>query len=215
MARLRKAGRVWQRPEARAAAHRVLFEPESGIFSVSPDTLFTREAPLEVEIGAGKGEFIVEHAAQFPERNFLAVELSAVVCRMLAVRCGKAGVLNLRVARMDARPLVNLMLPDASVAAYHIYFPDPWPKERHHKHRLFTTWTVASLRRTLAPGGKIYVATDVAEYAGDIEEMLSGAGFTRVSTEAPGGKSTSFARKFLSAGKAVFAGAFAVAEHKT
>jgi tRNA (guanine-N7-)-methyltransferase len=215
MARLRKAGRVWQRPEARAAARSVLFEPEGGLFSVTPGELFTREGPLEVEIGAGKGEFIVERATQFPERNFLAVEISAVVCRMLAVRCGEAGVSNLRVVRMDARPLVNLMLPDASVAAYHIYFPDPWPKERHHKHRLFTTWTVAGLRRTLAPGAALYVATDVAEYAHEIAAMLSEAGFVRESAETPGGKSTSFARKFISAGKVVFGGAYTLIGRQT
>jgi tRNA (guanine-N7-)-methyltransferase len=209
MSRLRKAGKVWARPGARAAAERVLFEPE-GVFAIDPAAIFARAGALEVEIGAGKGEFIVERAAQFPERNFLAVELSGVISRMLAVRCGRAELGNVRVVRMDARTLVNLMLPDASVAAFHIYFPDPWQKERHHKHRMFTERIVASLSRTLAPGGRLYVATDVAEYADEIEQMLTAGGFTRAGAATPGGAATGFARKFLAANRSVFEGAWKI-----
>jgi tRNA (guanine-N7-)-methyltransferase len=205
MARLRKAGRIWKRPGARAAADRVLYEPK-GVFEIDPASMFAREGALEVEIGAGKGEFIVERAAHFPERNFLAVELSAVICRMLAVRCGRAELANVRVVRMDARTLVNLMLPDSSVAAFHIYFPDPWPKERHHKHRLFTDRTVASLRRAMAPGGSLFVATDVPEYAIEIEQLLAAGGLARIGATTPGGASTGFARKFIAAAKLVFQG---------
>ncbi len=203
MSRLRKAGKVWSRPGARAAAQRVLFDPE-GVFAIDSASLFARAGALEVEIGAGKGEFIVERAAQLPERNYLAVELSGVISRMLAVRCGRAELGNVRVVRMDARTLVNLMLPDASVAAFHIYFPDPWPKERHHKHRMFTERTVASLGRTLAPGGSLYVATDVPEYAAEIEQMLTAGGFIRAGATTPGGASTGFARKFIAVKRPVF-----------
>jgi tRNA (guanine-N7-)-methyltransferase len=205
MSRLRKAGKVWNRPGARVAAERVLFDPPD-LFAIDPAAIFARAGALEVEIGAGKGEYIVERAAQFPERNFLAVELSGVISRMLAVRCGRAELGNVRVVRMDARTLVNLMLPDLSVAAFHIYFPDPWPKERHHKHRMFTDRTVASLRRTLAPGGRLFVATDVPQYAAEIEQMLAAGGFARAGIEAPGGTSTGFARKFIAAARPVFQG---------
>jgi tRNA (guanine-N7-)-methyltransferase len=109
---------------------------------------------------------------------------------------------------MDARTLVNLMLPDASVAAFHIYFPDPWPKERHVKHRLFTPTLSASLYRTLEPGAIAYVATDVRNYAREIFPMMEGAGFVRAVESAPGAERTGFARKYVAAGKAVFSGSF-------
>jgi tRNA (guanine-N7-)-methyltransferase len=205
MARLRKAGRIWRKPEARAAAERVLIEAHDGLFTIDPSAIFERIAPLEIELGAGRGDFIVARAAECPERNFIAVELSGVVSRMLAVRCGGAGLANLRVARMDARTLVGLMLAPRSVSAYHIYFPDPWPKERHHKHRLFTPRLAFGLARTLAGDGTLCVATDVEEYAAEIFPMLEAAGFLRLYDRAPGAESTAFARKFIALGKPVFA----------
>ena len=128
MARLRKAARIWGNPKAREIGERVLITPDERVFTIDPPAIFRRRAPVEIEIGAGKGEFIIERAAEFPERDFIAVELSATIARVLAVRCGRAGLDNLRVVRMDARALVNLMLPDASVCAYHIYYPDPGPR---------------------------------------------------------------------------------------
>ena len=204
MARLRKAARIWRNPKARGIGERVLFVPDERLFTINPPAIFGRRAPVEIEIGAGKGEFIIERAAQFPERDFIAVELSATITRVLAVRCGRAGLDNLRVVRMDARTLVNLMLPDASVSAYHIYYPDPWPKERHVKHRLFKPTLVASLFRTAEPGAIAYVATDVRDYAAEIFPMMEAAGFIRAVQAAPGAIRTGFARKYVAAGKAVF-----------
>ncbi len=186
----------------------MLVPDDAPVFSIDPPSLFGRQAPLEVEIGAGKGDFIIARSAASPERNFLAVELPASVARLLAVRCGRAGLQNVRVARMDARTLVNLMLPTASVSAYHIYFPDPWPKERHAKHRLFTPRFVQNLSRTLEPRGGLYVATDLEAYAREIFAMLAAGGFRRSSHEAPGGHLSGFARKYRAAGKTVYSAAF-------
>ncbi|HEY6418791.1 MAG TPA: hypothetical protein VIX59_07305 [Candidatus Binataceae bacterium] len=207
MARLRKSARLWK-PESRAAAQHALVRDDGVYFTIDPLAIFGRRAPLEIEIGAGKGEFIIARAAQNPAHDFLAVELSSIIARLLATRCGGANLPNLRVARMDARTLVNLMLPDASIAAYHIYFPDPWPKERHVKHRLFTPYLVHSLARTLDPEGSLFVATDVADYADLIFAMLAAGGFARGSDEAPGGRCSGFARKYLAAGKPVYSAAF-------
>ncbi len=208
MARLRKAAKVWRRPEAQRAAGSVLVQPGGDVFTIDAGAIFASRAPLEVELGAGKGDFIVARAAEFPDRNFLAVELSAIVSRMLAVRCGNADLPNLRVVRMDGRTLVNLMLAPESVSAYHIYFPDPWPKERHHKHRLFTPHFVASLTRTLVEGGALYVATDVAEYAREIFAMLDASELVASSEPVPGQLSTGFGRKFAASGKTVYARAY-------
>src|ERR1700687_4034784 len=145
MSRLRKGSRVW-RGEEMTAASRVLVPCAGPVFTIEPRILFARAAPLEIEIGAGRGDFILERAAKAPERNFLAVELASTIAQLMAVRAGRSGLDNLKVARMDARTLVNLMLPEARVDAFHIYFPEPWPKERHIKHRLFTHWVAAGLQ---------------------------------------------------------------------
>jgi tRNA (guanine-N7-)-methyltransferase len=208
VARLRKTSRIWGNPKSREFGERVLLKANDRVFAIDPLEIFGRCAPMEIEIGAGKGEFIVERAAEYPERDFLAVELSGTITRILAVRCGRAGVDNLRVARMDARTLINLMLPDASVSAFHIYFPDPWPKERHVKHRLFTPRLAGGLYRTLEPTGIAYIATDVRAYAAEIFPMMEAAGFIRAAEAPPGAERTGFARKYAAAGKAVFAASF-------
>lgn len=208
MARLRKASRGWRDDDARAAATRVMVPCDGAYFTIEPQSLFGRQAPLEIEIGAGRGDFIIERAAVMPERDFIAVELAGAVAQLMAARAGRRGLVNLRVARMDARPLANLILPARRVAAYHIYFPDPWPKERHLKHRLFTPPFAASLGRTLADGAPLYIATDVADYAAAIFVMLAEAGLARVDIPVPGASETGFARKFIAAGRPVYAGAF-------
>jgi tRNA (guanine-N7-)-methyltransferase len=207
MSRLRKGSRVWREGEMTVAA-RVQVACSGAICSIDPGALFQRPAPLEIEIGAGRGDFILARAAAMPERNFLAVELAATIAQLMAVRAGRSGLENLRVVRMDARTLVNLMLPAGSVDAFHIYFPDPWPKERHIKHRLFTPWFVASLKRKLRADATLFVATDVAEYAQDIFAMLNDSGFAQIEAAVPGAEQTGFARRFRAMGKPIYVGAF-------
>jgi tRNA (guanine-N7-)-methyltransferase len=178
-------------------------------FMIEPQSLFGRQARLEIEIGAGRGDFIIERAAAAPERDFLAVELAGAVAQLMAARAGRRRLANLRVARMDARALINLMLPEHCIAAYHVYFPDPWPKERHVKHRLFTPYFAASLARTLADGAPLFVASDVADYASAIFAMVEAVGLARVDMPVPGASETGFARKFIAAGRPVYARAFA------
>src|SRR5260370_6966534 len=127
MARLRKAARIWGNPKAREIGERVLIKSDPHVFTIHLPAIFGRRATVEIEIGAGKGEFIIERAAEFPERDFIAVELSGTITHVLAVRCGRAGLKNIRVARMDPRTLVNLMPSDASVRAVPIFFSDPMP----------------------------------------------------------------------------------------
>src|SRR5579863_1227741 len=208
MARLRKAGRVLRDEGARLAAARVMAPNDGSYFTIDPAILFGRDAPLEVELGAGRGDFIVARAAALPQRNFLAVERAATVARLMAARAGRRELPNLRVAVMDARTLVNLMLAERSVSAYHIYFPDPWPKERHVKHRLFTPHFVASLKRTLAPHAALFVASDVGVYAEAIFAMIEREGLRPDATSVPGACTTGFARKFIAAGRPVYARAF-------
>jgi tRNA (guanine-N7-)-methyltransferase len=211
MARLRKGSRVWRGDEAIHAAARVMVPGGGPLFAIDPQALFERAAPIEIELGAGRGDFILERATAKPTANFIAAELAATVAQLLAVRAGRSALDNLRVVRMDARTLVNLMVGPASVSAYHIYFPDPWPRKRDFKHRLFTPWFATSLKRTLRPAAPLFVATDVAEYAGEIFAMLEGSGFTRTEMAVPGAETTGFARKFRAEGRPVYAGAFVAA----
>ncbi|MGH7836581.1 MAG: tRNA (guanine(46)-N(7))-methyltransferase TrmB [Candidatus Binataceae bacterium] len=208
MARMRKATRLWRDDEARAAAAPIMAEGRADYFAVDPRELFGREARLELELGAGRGDFILERAAAAPERDFLAVELAGTVAHLMAVRAGRRGLTNLRVLRMDARPLVHLMLAPRSVSACHIYFPDPWPKDRHAKHRLFTPDFVCGLVRVLVPGGPLYVATDVQDYARAIFSMLEAGSFVRTPIAVPGASLTGFARKFIAEGREIYAAAF-------
>jgi len=208
MSRLRKASRVWRDEGAIEAASRVMLSQDVPYFAIEPEAIFGRRAPLEIEIGAGKGDFIVEYASANPERDFLAIELSGTVGQLLAVRCGRAALPNLRVARMDARTLVNLMLPDASVAAFHIYYPDPWPKERHLKHRMVSPTFVHNLTRSLTDDGAVFAASDVRGWAEEIFAMLEAGGFRRIDREPPGARCTGFARKYLAQGKPVYFGSF-------
>ena len=201
---------MWRDPEKRALATSVLVAEDGPLYAIDPERLFGRRAPLEVELGAGRGDFIIEYAAQRPERDFLAVELAASVARVLALRVARRGLGNVRVARMDARTLVNLMLPDASLSALHVYFPDPWLTLSQQKHRMFSTGFAERLKRVLAPEAIVHVATDVEPYAMDMFEMLTGAGFCQVEVAAPGARASGFALKYLAQGKAVFSASFAM-----
>jgi len=199
---------VWRDKAALEAASRAMLSQNVPYFTIEPEAIFGRRAPLEIEIGAGKGDFILEYASANPEKNFLAIELSGTVGQLLAVRCGRAELPNVRVAKMDARTLVNLMLPDSSVAAYHIYYPDPWPKERHIKHRMVSPIFVRNLARTLARDGAVYAASDVKEWAEEIFAMLEAEGFRRVEQEPPGAKRSAFGRKYMAQGKPVYFASF-------
>src|SRR6516165_7156746 len=174
MGRFRKTAKLWRVADSSDGGR--LLVACAGYFTIEPNSLFRRAAPLEIEIGAGRGDFIIGRAAAMPERNFLAVELSAPLVQLLAVHAARAELQNLRIARADARPLVNLFLPGGSVSAYHVYFPDPWPKARHAKHRLFTPWFVANLRRTMAAEASLHIATDVGDYAESIFSMVNAHG---------------------------------------
>jgi tRNA (guanine-N7-)-methyltransferase len=127
-------------------------------------TLFGRRAPLVLEIGSGMGEGTAELAAADPDRDYLAAEVHPPGVANLLLLIEARGLTNLRVANLDALELVRLIPPD-TLAAIHAFFPDPWPKRRHHKRRLFQPARVALLRSRLAPGGLIHAATDWEEYA--------------------------------------------------
>jgi tRNA (guanine-N7-)-methyltransferase len=142
-------------------------------YPLDPGALFGRSAPLVVEIGSGMGDATVEMAAADPGRDYLAVDVHIPGIANLLAAASAQGLTNVRVARGDALVLVGRMLPAGSLAALHVFFPDPWPKARHHKRRLIQPAHLPVLRSRLAPGAVLHCATDWEPYASAMLAVLS------------------------------------------
>jgi len=125
--------------------------------------IFGNDRPVEIEIGPGTGTFILAAARQFPHINFFGIESSRNRAQRLDQAVQRHNLRNVHILNADAACVVRTIIPTASVSAYHIYFPDPWWKRRHHRRRLFTPAFAAALARTLVPAGRLFSATDVDE----------------------------------------------------
>jgi tRNA (guanine-N7-)-methyltransferase len=126
-------------------------------------SLFPRDAPVEVEVGSGKGLFLQSAAIEHPDRNFLGVEIAGKYARFAAARLAKLGLTNAMMVHGDVQRLFREVLPDDCLAAVHVYFPDPWWKKRHHKRRVMNAHFMREIARTLAPGGSLHFWTDVRD----------------------------------------------------
>jgi tRNA (guanine-N7-)-methyltransferase len=153
-----------------AAQQRALDElyPKYGVPFGAP---LRSSRPLVLEIGSGMGETTAAIAAARPDADFVAVEVHGPGVGSLLNRIDADQLANVRVVRHDAVEVLQQMVADASLAAIHLFFPDPWPKKRHHKRRLVREETAALMARKLAPGGVLHAATDWPEYA----EQMSAA----------------------------------------
>jgi tRNA (guanine-N7-)-methyltransferase len=129
-----------------------------------PAAVFPRAAPVELEVGSGKGLFLSTAAATAPERNFLGIELAHGYARLVAGKLAAAGLPNARIIQGDAGFLVGSLLPEACLAGMHVYFPDPWWKARHRKRRVLSEPFLLQAGRVLAAGAVLHVWTDVEEY---------------------------------------------------
>jgi tRNA (guanine-N7-)-methyltransferase len=126
-----------------------------------------------LEIGSGMGETTLAIAKAHPEADFVAVEVHGPGVGSLLNAVEREQIRNVRVIRHDAVEVLEQMVADASLAAIHLFFPDPWPKKRHHKRRLVQTDTAALMARKLAPGGILHAATDWSDYAEHMEAVLA------------------------------------------
>lgn len=133
--------------------------------------VFGRTAPLEVEIGTGKGLFLRSAAADRPTTDFLGIEIAYRYAQFAAGGLARRGLANAVVVAGDAAEVLDL-LPDAAVDAFHLYFPDPWWKKRHKKRRVIRTSLVQRIEQTLQPGGQLHFWTDVEEYFRSGIELL-------------------------------------------
>lgn len=135
--------------------------------------VFGRRAPVVLEIGFGNGEALAAAAAAHPENNYLGIEVHRPGAGSLLRRIEEGALTNVRVMLGDASDILARRVPDASLAAVRLFFPDPWPKKRHHKRRLVQSDFAAMVARKLAPGGFFHLATDWPDYAGYMNTVLT------------------------------------------
>ena len=147
--------------------------------------LFPAPQPLEVELGCGDSSFLVEYARRLPGHNFIGVERLLGRLRKLDRKGRRAGLTNLRGVRIESSYFLEYLLPPHSAVALHVYFPDPWPKRKHRRHRLINERFPALAQQALTPGGTVYLRTDDANY---FEQMTAvfGAGPAFHPVETPG-----------------------------
>ena len=162
--------------------------------------------PWEVEIGFGKGRYLLRRCLEHPERRFAGIEQVAEYHRLFVSRARRRGAPNWLALRGEALYLLASVLPRGFAAAVHVYFPDPWPKARHHKRRLFDAETVDLVLGLLAPGGRLYFATDFLDYGELVLELLAGCpGLAVTRREGPWdeGPRTNYEAKYVAQGRPI------------
>ena len=177
--------------------------------------LFGNDNPVHLEVGSGKGTFLVNQAQLHPQFNYLGIEWANKYYRHSIDRIRRWQLANVRILRTDARLFIKNYLSDTSVAAFHVYFPDPWPKKRHQKRRFFTPENLLEVARCLVTGGQLRTATDYAEYFEIMQHLLLHQGETAKLFEQqqffPGPAAqqgewvgTNFERKYIKQGRQIY-----------
>lgn len=147
--------------------------PSDWVGPLTLESIFGRKpAALEVDLGSGKGRFLLARAARHPEFFYLGID--CLLLRILRVEreARRRQLANVRLMYVESCYAVSYLLPPRSVAAYYIFFPDPWPKRRHHRRRLFDEGFLNALDKTLIPGGAIHVTTDHMDYFESIRKTF-------------------------------------------
>jgi len=146
--------------------------PEDWLRPIPLERHFDSNQPLEVDLGAGKGRFLLARAQRNPGTNFLGIERMLRRIRKMDRKAANRGLRNVRLLRMEAYYALTYLIPDASVRCHYIFFPDPWPKKRHHGNRLFSEPFMTALHRTLIEGGTLHMATDHLPYFEEIQSYF-------------------------------------------
>jgi tRNA (guanine-N7-)-methyltransferase len=168
--------------------------------------LFGNTNAVEIEIGCGKGAFLIAAATSRPDTNFVGIDNQPRWARFVRERLAKTGLANVRVVAADATSILSCFVPDESVRAIHIYFPDPWWKRRHEKRRVVRRELATHLFRVLERGGVVHLATDVERRFHAMLEELAAAPFAAHAGGAtiPDRPPTNFERKYRAEGRPIF-----------
>lgn len=170
------------------------------------DSVFTAPgAPgrLIVEIGFGKDPFLLDRAAEHPADRHVGIERDPARVASFCRAAARRGLHNVRGVPLSAELSLGLGFLDGSVDELHVYFPDPWPKERHADQRLVRPWFAQEAARVLAPGGRVFLATDQAPYAAQMRAVLEARGFVARAAADGGGSGTKFERLWRSKGRRI------------
>ena len=188
----------------------LFFAPSSIVEPIPTEALFPSIQPLEIELGCGDGAFLLRYAALHPERNFLAVERLLGRIRKLDRKGPRAGLKNIRLLRFEAAYAMEYLLLRACAQAIHVYFPDPWPKRKHHRRRLINARFMELAACVLAPAGLIHFRTDDADYFTQITAVArANPGFKEVpAPEELTAVSTDFEKLFMGKGLPIHRTAF-------
>lgn len=130
------------------------------------------EHPLEIDLGCGKGRFLLARARKFPEINMLGIDRMLNRIKRIDRKALRANLFNLRVLRLDGYYTITFLVPPQSVDTYYIFYPDPWPKGKHHHNRIFNELFMNAIARTLKPGGKLHASTDHLPYFEQIYKLI-------------------------------------------
>ena len=195
------------KPKRLLEGGRVLLAAGLALEPMDLGALFGNARPVEIEIGTGKGTFLLARARVRPEINLLGLEYARTYALYCADRVRRAGLTNVRMLCADAGTFFKVALADRSVWRVHVYFPDPWPKRKHHRRRLIQPAFIDQVRRVLRPGGQLIIVTDHRDYFDQILRVLADAqGFARIgfphmadaNDEIVG---TNFERKYIAQGR--------------
>ena len=169
--------------------------------------VFGNDNTVELELGIGKGRFLIQQAESRADVNFVGVEWAGRYFRMVAERAAKRGLSNFRVLRDDAAHFIRDTVGDDCIHGVHVYFPDPWPKARHLKRRLVQPWFTREVARVLVDGGIVKLATDHPDYAIQMEDVFNAdpdfeQSFRAIGDNAPEGV-TNWEVKFRAEGRTI------------
>jgi len=180
----------------------LMVELPSILEPIDLEELFQKPQLLEVELGCGDASFLVEYARQHPERNFIGVERLLGRLQKLDKKGRRIGLENTRGVRIESAYFLQYLLPPNTATALHVYFPDPWPKKKHRRHRLINESFPALSRTVLVPGGTVFLRTDDADYFQQMTEVFDSVNIFE-KTETPAALAeitTDFERDFNSQG---------------
>ena len=176
---------------------------DTGFAPLDFPEIFGNDHPVVLEVGSGKGRFLIASATEQPHLNFIGIEKSLHYYRVIRERIAKRGLANARIMNHDAFVIMQKMIPDASISEVHIYFPDPWPRPRQQKRRIIRPEVLKEIGRVLVPGGIGVYVTDHREYFEAAAPVIAEF-FASKAGEPVGPPRTNYEAKYRAAGRAIY-----------